>query len=152
MSYLLWGTVLDGGEDPRSERVRAAGGPGLALAYHGAYEFNSPLSALPGGTEWQAVVERTTPDERHFAVHEQHCVGLNDADRAAWDAGGYALLEQATVSGTADHVAARLNELEAAGRDRIGVSTVRSGHPARARGVHGHRAGDRRGVKARSWP
>jgi 5,10-methylenetetrahydromethanopterin reductase len=115
VSYLFWGTVLDDGEDPRSERVQAAGGPGLALAYHGAYEFNSPLSELPGGTEWQAVVERTAPSERHLAVHEQHCVGLNDADRAAWEAGGYALLEQATISGTADQVAARLSDLEAGG-------------------------------------
>lgn len=111
VSYLLWGTVLDEGEDPNTERVRAAGGPGLALAYHGAYEFNTPLSELPGGTEWQAVIERTARDERHLAVHVQHCVGLNEADQAAWDAGGYAMLEQATVSGTADQVATRLGEL-----------------------------------------
>ena len=115
VSYLFWGTVLDDGEDPGSERVRAAGGPGLSLAYHGAYEFNTPLSELPGGAEWQAVVERTAPAERHLAVHVQHCVGLNEADEAAWDAGGHAMLEQATVSGTADRVAARLGELAAGG-------------------------------------
>jgi 5,10-methylenetetrahydromethanopterin reductase len=115
VSYLFWGTVLDDGEDPGSERVRAAGGPGLALAYHGAYEFNTPLSELPGGAEWQAVIERTAPDERHLAVHVEHCVGLNEADQAAWDAGGHAMLEQATVSGTADRVAARLGELAAGG-------------------------------------
>ncbi|MBV9197234.1 MAG: LLM class flavin-dependent oxidoreductase [Solirubrobacterales bacterium] len=113
--YLFWGTVLDDDEDPRSDRVRAAAGPGLALAYHGAYEFAAPLSELPGGPEWQRVVERTAPDERHLAVHEQHCVGLNEADQAAWDAGGHALLEQATLSGTADRVAARIGELAAAG-------------------------------------
>ena len=115
VSYLFWGTVLDDGEDPSSERVRAAGGPGLALAYHGAYEFDTPLSELPGGVEWQAVVERTAPHERHLAVHVQHCVGLNEADQAAWEAGGYAMLEQATVSGTADQVAARLGQLAAEG-------------------------------------
>ena len=115
VSYLLWGTVLDDGEDPNSQRVRAAGGPGLALAYHGAYEFKTPLSELPGGTEWQAVIDRTVPSERHLAVHVQHCVGLNEADQAAWDAGGYTMLEQATVSGTADQVAARLSELAAGG-------------------------------------
>ncbi len=115
VSYLFWGTVLDDGEDPGSERVRAAGGPGLALAYHGAYEFNTPLSELPGGAEWQAVVERTAPGERHLAVHVQHCVGLNEADQAAWDAGGHAMLEQATISGKADQVAARLGELAAGG-------------------------------------
>jgi 5,10-methylenetetrahydromethanopterin reductase len=115
VSYLLWGTVLDDGEDPNSQRVRAAAGPGLALAYHGAYEFNTPLSELPGGTEWRAVIERTAPSERHLAVHVQHCVGLNEADQAAWDAGGYTMLEQATVSGTADQVGARLSELAAGG-------------------------------------
>lgn len=94
VSYLFWGTVLGDGEDPSSDRVRAAAGPGLALAYHGPYEFQAPLSELPGGAEWQAVVERTAPRERHLAVHEQHCVGLNQADRAAWDAGGSALLER----------------------------------------------------------
>src|SRR3954469_16211781 len=36
VSYLFWGTIRDPGEDPASDRVRAAGGPGWALAYHGA--------------------------------------------------------------------------------------------------------------------
>ena len=108
VSFLFWGTILDEGEDPTSERVRAAGGPGLALAYHGAYEFGTPLEELPGGTEWQAVVEHTPPEERHFAVHEQHCVGLNEADQAAWDAGGYRMLEDVTISGTVDKVGERL--------------------------------------------
>jgi 5,10-methylenetetrahydromethanopterin reductase len=108
VSFLFWGTVLEEGEDPTSERVRAAGGPGLALAYHGAYEFGSPLEALPGGAQWRAVVERTPLEERHFAVHEQHCVGLNEADHAAWDAGGHAMLEEATMSGTADQLRERL--------------------------------------------
>jgi len=115
VSYLFWGTVLDDGEETSSERVRAAAGPGLALAYHGAYEFGAELSELPGGAEWQAVIDRTAASERHLAVHEQHCVGLNPADRAAWDAGGDALLEQATVTGTADDVAFRLSDVAAAG-------------------------------------
>jgi 5,10-methylenetetrahydromethanopterin reductase len=111
VSYLFWGTVLDDGEDLHSGRVRAAGGPGLALAYHGAYELDMPLSELPGGAEWQAVIDRTPPAERHLAVHDQHCVGLNEADQAAWDAGGYAMLTQATLSGTADELRARLSGL-----------------------------------------
>jgi 5,10-methylenetetrahydromethanopterin reductase len=115
VSYLFWGTVLEDGEDRSSERVRAAAGPGLALAYHGAYEFGSPLEELPGGAEWQAVVERTPSEERHLAVHEQHCVGLNEADQAAWDAGGHAMLEEATVSGTADQLRERLGSLSTHG-------------------------------------
>ena len=111
VSYLFWGTVLDDGEDLQSRRVRAAGGPGLALAYHGTYELNMPLSELPGGAEWQAVIDQTPPVERHLTVHDQHCVGLNEADQAAWDAGGYAMLKQATLSGTADELRARLGDL-----------------------------------------
>ena len=61
------------------------------------------------------MIERTAPSERHLAVHVQHCVGLNEADQAAWDAGGYAMLEQATANGSADQVAARLGELAAGG-------------------------------------
>ena len=108
VSYLFWGTILEEGEDPGSDRVRAAGGPGWALAYHGAYEFGTPLEELAGGAEWKAVVEQTAPEERHLAVHEQHCVGLNEADQAAWDAGGHRMLKDVTVSGTADEVAERL--------------------------------------------
>ena len=119
VSFLFWGTVLEEGEDPASDRVRAAGGPGLALAYHGAYEFGTPLEELPGGAEWRAVVERTSPEERHFAVHEQHCVGLNEADHAAWEAGGHAMLEEATMSGTADRLRERL-----AGLAEVGVTEL----------------------------
>jgi 5,10-methylenetetrahydromethanopterin reductase len=111
VSYLFWGTVLDEDEEPGSERVRAAGGPGWALAYHGAYEFGTPLEDLPGGREWEAVVERTAPEERHLAVHDQHCVGLNEADRAAWEAGGDQILEEVTMSGTRDQVRERLAAL-----------------------------------------
>jgi 5,10-methylenetetrahydromethanopterin reductase len=111
VSYLFWGTVLDDGEDPDSERVRAAGGPGWALAYHGAYEFGTPLEELPGGREWDAVVQRTAKEERHFAVHEQHCVGLNEADQAAWDAGGHGMLKEVTMSGTRNEVRDRLGAL-----------------------------------------
>jgi 5,10-methylenetetrahydromethanopterin reductase len=115
VSFLFWGTVLEDGEDAASERVRAAAGPGLALAYHGAYEFGTPLEDLPGGAEWQAVVERTPSQERHLAVHEQHCVGLNEADHAAWDAGGHAMLEEATMSGTAGQLRERLGGLSGHG-------------------------------------
>ncbi len=112
-SYLAWGTVLDEGEDPTSDRVRLAGGPGTALSWHGAYEFGGPaaVAGLPGGDAWNDVVNRTPEDRRHLAVHTGHCVELNDADRAAWDAGGHALLEPRTLSGTARQVRAKVRDL-----------------------------------------
>jgi 5,10-methylenetetrahydromethanopterin reductase len=119
VSYLFWGTILDEGEDTSAERVRAAGGPGWALAYHGAYEFGAPLSELPGGSEWQAVVEQAPAEERHFAVHAQHCVGLNAADEAAWEAGGDAMLAEVTMSGTREQIRERLAGLAEQGVTEI---------------------------------
>jgi 5,10-methylenetetrahydromethanopterin reductase len=113
VAYLFWGTVLDEGEDPTSERVRLAGGPGTALSWHGAYEFGgqAAVAELPGGEAWNEVVNRTSEEQRHLAVHSGHCVELNDADQAAWSSGGSALLTQSTVSGTAQQVRGKLDEL-----------------------------------------
>jgi len=48
----IHGTVLSEGESLDSARVRAAAGPGNALAYHTAYEFGGDPTALPGGQTW----------------------------------------------------------------------------------------------------
>jgi 5,10-methylenetetrahydromethanopterin reductase len=121
VSYLFWGTVLDEGEDPTAERVRLAGGPGTALAWHGAYEFGgqAAVAELPGGDAWNEVVSRTPEDLRHLSVHSGHCVELNAADQAAWDSGGSALLETSTVSGTAEKVRRKLGELADGGVTEI---------------------------------
>jgi len=113
VSYLYWGTVRDEGEVPGSERERSAAGPGWALAYHGAYELGGPqaVRAIPGGEQWLAVVDEQPESERHLHVHLGHCIALNDADRAAWKAGGGALVDQVTVTGTADEVRRRLDAL-----------------------------------------
>jgi 5,10-methylenetetrahydromethanopterin reductase len=121
VSYLAWGTVLDEGEDPAAERVRLAGGPGTALAWHGAYEFGgqTAVAEVPGGEAWNEVVNRSPDDLRHLAVHAGHCVELNEADQAAWDAGGSSLLRSATLSGTAKEVRDKLGELADAGVTEI---------------------------------
>jgi 5,10-methylenetetrahydromethanopterin reductase len=119
--YLAWGTVLDEGEPAHSEHARAAGGPGWALAYHGAYEFGGPdaVRALPGGAEWLAVVDRAAPEHRHLAVHTSHCVELNEADQAAWDAGGHSMFLDVTLSGTPDQVRRRVADLAERGVTEI---------------------------------
>jgi 5,10-methylenetetrahydromethanopterin reductase len=120
-SYLAWGTVLDEGEDPTSERVRLAGGPGTALAWHGAYEFGgqAAVAQLAGGEVWNEVVNRSPEDLRHLAVHSGHCVELNEADQAAWESGGSTLLGSSTLSGTVEQVRSKLDELAAAGVTEI---------------------------------
>lgn len=119
--YLVWGTVLDEGEPSDSEHARLSGGPGWALAYHGAYEFGGPSAVreLPGGAEWMDVVERNPEERRHLGVHEGHCVELNEADQAAWTAGGHAMLQDVTVSGTRDQIRRRLDDFAEQGVTEI---------------------------------
>ena len=119
--YLAWGTVLDEGEAPDSAHARVAGGPGWALAYHGAYEFGGPdaVRGLPGGPQWMDVVEKTPIEQRHLTVHAGHCVELNEADQAAWDAGGHVILREATISGTREQVRRRLDDLASTGVTEI---------------------------------
>lgn len=119
VSFLVLGTILEEGEDADSERVRAAAGPGTALAIHGAYEMKGPVGELPGGAEWLAVVEQVPEAERHLRVHEQHLVGLNDADAAAWASGARSLLAAVTMSGTRDEVGMRLASLAEQGVTEI---------------------------------
>jgi len=71
------------------------------------------------GTALMAVVNRTPEDQRHLAVHAGHCVELNEADQAAWDSGGYALLEATTLSGTAEQVGSKLEGLANSGVTEI---------------------------------
>ena len=88
-----------------------AAGPGTVLALHGVWEYNGPVAEMPGGAAWLAQIERVPEAERHLTVHEQHCVGLNAADAAAWVGGAHALLKDVTVSGTGGEVRQRLATL-----------------------------------------
>jgi 5,10-methylenetetrahydromethanopterin reductase len=102
------GTVLDDGERLDSPRVRAAAGPGNALAYHATYEFGGDVTRLPAGQVWLDVVDQTPERERHLAVHDQHLAGLNRADEAAWAAGSWAAIPTTTLTGSAAHLTERL--------------------------------------------
>jgi len=121
VAFLEWGTVLEDDEADDSPHAREAAGPGWALSLHGAYEFGGveAVRALPGGHEWLAVVEKTPAEHRHLAVHQGHCVHVNDADAAAWEAGGAATLKQVTLSGTRDEVRRRLDDYRARGVTEI---------------------------------
>ena len=78
---LLFGTVLDDGEDAGSERVMAAAGHGAAVFYHFMYETKLPMDGLPGAEAWVAAYADVPEDERHLAIHDQHLVAVNDRDR-----------------------------------------------------------------------
>jgi 5,10-methylenetetrahydromethanopterin reductase len=109
------GTVLADGEALDSPRVQAAAGPGNALAYHAAYEFGGDVTALPAGDVWLDAINQTPPQDRHLAVHDQHLIALNRADTAAWAAGSWKAITQTTLTGRADEVGRRVNEIAAQG-------------------------------------
>jgi 5,10-methylenetetrahydromethanopterin reductase len=113
------GTVLGDGEPLNSPRVRAAAGPGNALAYHVAYEFGGDLTALPAGDVWLDTVNQTPPNDRHLAVHDKHLIALNRADTAAWAAGSWTAIAQTTLTGTADDIGRRVREIAAQGITEI---------------------------------
>ena len=94
------GTVLDDGESPDSPRVREAAGPMWAITYHFAYTAGGAdaVREIPGGPEWLAVIEKAPEPDRHLAVHTGHLVRLNEADTAAWEAGGSALVTKASLT------------------------------------------------------
>jgi 5,10-methylenetetrahydromethanopterin reductase len=100
--------VLDNHEPLDSPRVRAAAGAGHALAYHTTYEFGGDVTQLPGGQEWLKVITAQPERARHLAIHDQHLIGLNQADQAAWAAGGWQAIPTTTVTGSPAHIAEQL--------------------------------------------
>ena len=118
---LLFGTVLDEGEDLRSDRVIAAAGHALAVVYHGLYE-RSPeaVDAMPGGAQWRAAIEEVPAERRHLAVHEGHLVRVTERDRPAVLAGAD-LLPAVSFTGTAAQLRERAAELAEAGVTEIAI-------------------------------
>ena len=113
------GTVLADGESLDSARVRAAAGPGNALAYHAAYEFGGDVTELPAGDVWLDTINQTPLQDRHLAVHDQHLVALNRADTAAWAAGSWTAVGRTTLTGTAKEIGRRVSDLAAEGITEI---------------------------------
>jgi 5,10-methylenetetrahydromethanopterin reductase len=79
--FLMFGTVLDDGEDVGSERVMAAAGHGAAVAWHFMYENKLPMDGMPGAEAWVAAYADVPEDERHLAIHDRHLIAVNDRDR-----------------------------------------------------------------------
>ncbi len=112
-ALLAFGTVIDEGEDPASERVLEAAGPGAAVAYHALYEQRSPiLAGLPGADVWVAAIEAVPPAARHLEIHRGHLTQLNEIDRLVMSG---PLAAGISRSGTAAQMRARVAEAAAAG-------------------------------------
>ena len=112
-ALLAFGTVLDDGEDPASERVLEAAGPGAAVAYHALYEQRDPiLAGLPGADAWVAAIEAVPAASRHLEIHRGHLTLLNDIDRLVMNG---PLAVGISRSGTAAQMRARVESAAAGG-------------------------------------
>jgi 5,10-methylenetetrahydromethanopterin reductase len=130
------GTVLADGEPLDSARVQAAAGPGNAVAYHATYEFGGDVTALPAGDVWLDTINQTPPQDRHFAVHDQHLVALNRADTAAWAAGSWQAIPQTTLTGSAHDIEHRVRDIAAQGITEIIYQPTGPDIPAELEAFH----------------
>ena len=116
-ALLAFGTVLDPGESPGSERALLAAGPALTVVYHGMYEGDpASVDGLPGGPEWRAALERIPAHLRHLATHEGHLVSVPERDRPLLSGDG---LTAFTWTGEAAVLRARLDASAAAGTTEV---------------------------------
>ncbi|OBF36675.1 5,10-methylene tetrahydromethanopterin reductase [Mycobacterium sp. ACS1612] len=116
---LLWGTVLDDGEAPASDRVLEAAGPAAAVTYHALYELggaDAVSQALPNGAAWVDRIATIPESQRHLAVHDGHLIRLSDIDR---DTLPREVIPEMTVTGSADDVRAQLEAIAASGLSEI---------------------------------
>jgi 5,10-methylenetetrahydromethanopterin reductase len=119
-ALLVFGTVLDDGEDADSSRAVAAAGPALAVVFHAVYERGGAeaVDAFPGGRGWREAIETEPPATRHLAIHQGHLVAPNARDQLAL-AEAAPLLTALTMTGTADDLRERIRSLAAAGVTEI---------------------------------
>jgi len=121
------GTVLADGEDLGSQHVRSAAGGAWAINYHAVHDFQGGLdavrAALPGGNAWADVIQKTPEEDRHFAIHDGHLMHLNEADHAAWDAGGSVIITDVTFTGDAGALRAQVENLAQQGVTELGIMT-----------------------------
>lgn len=112
-ALLMYGTVLDPGEDPADERVMAAAGPGAAVVFRGMYEADPSLvETLPGGAAWMADIAAFDENERHLHTHEEHLVSLTPRDRAAVSG---ELIAATTWTGSPSELRARVHQAASSG-------------------------------------
>lgn len=115
------GTVIDDGEDPAGERVRMAVGAPWAAAYHFVYTSQGAdaVGEMPGGAAWLDVIEKVPEPLRHLHIHQGHMVEMNNADLAAWHAGGYVSIPSVTLSGSVDTVGKAVAAMAKAGATEV---------------------------------
>jgi 5,10-methylenetetrahydromethanopterin reductase len=116
-AVLAWGTVLEDGEDPGSERAIAAAGPAGAVALHAAEEYGGLDRALGARADaYRAAYADVPAARRHLAMHTDHCVAVTDRDRPFVDG---TLLAATGLAVPAAGWGERLAGLEASGATEV---------------------------------
>jgi 5,10-methylenetetrahydromethanopterin reductase len=110
VSLTFHGTVLDDGESIEAPRVRAAAGPGAALALH--IGPGGPASGLPELARHQGALAAVPAHRRHLETHRGHLIEMNALDR---DCVSAEVIRRATRTGTRAEVAEFLDRLRDAG-------------------------------------
>jgi len=116
---LVWGTVLEDGEAPTSDRVLEAAGPAAAVTYHALYEMggvDAVVQALPNGAAWADRIQAVPPSERHLAVHDGHLIRLSAIDTETLPR---EVIPEMTVTGTPDEVRSKIEAIAASGLTEI---------------------------------
>ena len=114
-AVVVYGTVLNDGEDAGSARAVATAGPGASVMYHALWE-QGLAEMLPGGEAWRARIDGFDEADRHLRVHEQHLVGVNEWDRDVVTAETILAL---TLTGTEAELQARLAAMAEAGATEV---------------------------------
>lgn len=119
---LVFGTVLDEGEDLTSERAILAHGPMALPALHNLYEDDPDrLDGIPGGGAWRKQIDQlASPAEAHLIVHRGHCAQVAPHDQEIVRNPDFlAFSRQFTLTGTRAEVAAKLAALIESGATEI---------------------------------
>jgi 5,10-methylenetetrahydromethanopterin reductase len=119
---LVFGTVLDDGEDLTADRAILAHAPVALSSLHNLYEDNpGHLDGIPGGSSWRKQVDELAPaGDAHLFVHRGHCVQVAPQDaEIVRNPDFLAFTRQFTITGTQAEVAAKLSGLVEAGASEI---------------------------------
>ena len=108
---LVFGTVLDDGEGPDSDRVMAAAGHAVAVGLHRGYE-----AGVVRDPAWAATLDDVPEAARHLALHEDHLIGVTDRDRPYVSP---EMITKRTWTGPPDEIARRIAAAADAGVTEI---------------------------------
>jgi alkanesulfonate monooxygenase SsuD/methylene tetrahydromethanopterin reductase-like flavin-dependent oxidoreductase (luciferase family) len=114
--------LLQPGEAPDSDRIKAAIGPNVMASVYYFYDevqergIDPPPFLARIWKKYCALVEQTPPERRHFRTHEFHYTALHQGEAELIDA---QLIRDTCLVGTPDELIERIRELEGQGLQEL---------------------------------